>query len=868
MVLVYDALREIATTYEIGMQIVLDPITYTLGFRSYKGLDRTSRQSDNSLIRFSPHLESFTNIKELQSIASLKTLVYTFAPTNPDGLAYQPGVSFLSDSDLSGFDLRVLMVFAEDITTDMVDGDATKLIDILNSRSKNALTTNRFVRAIDGEIVPNNQYTYKQDYFLGDLIEVQGKTETIQVARVSEYIRSHDASGEKSYPTLTMLDSENDIIEPGTPPEPPAPPPVAAIAVRKPGTVETIEGFTSSYVGGINLAPFVGEIPAPVGFYNLVPRESLTDSDTLLVWVDYFVDPDTYRRVYRVKRNGTHFERLIEIHLQDLHADIQATSFAMEWYEDTDGSIRYYDLITGTDGYKNLVARNAGGDEIFIMSYQSLPSPYNTTGVLGVVEINNSRDRVWILVGGLLSRYYIVNIDTGVVLDTGLSPGYGTTPVYGNVDWSPNNIDVAYDVMLSSVPRSIRKINSDTGAISTIYENTSETAACSGPFYSKTGNKVGFTRKPVGDTVSYLAVKAANGTGPLETLTSTPVGGSGGYSREQSFSVDDSKIVFSLWDASLPGVRIWNRADNTVFNLTEDYAVPVMWLDSLPVVPPPPPPVVTTVLPRNVAQLGNTLTSNRALTATHTIKIQDTLTADGILIVASAPSNPLSGDPLGLPVSCTDTAGNVYTLIHTSKFEDTSPVVNLGGVVALFFCQSSVRALIKDVDQVTVTWSNSVYDRNIVAWLTRHDGGAHIPTILAATPDSNATAYANSGVSLTSPAWTPARANSLELALLFSWQALGGSGGGWGGIGGYDGFYEATSIGLAGSKQIMNMHQQTHGANVYIVVGSGITTNEIDLGNLPGGVLKSSFNGVGQNYSHSGVAANNKWKGIILLGID
>ena len=45
---VYDAMREIATTYEIGMQITLDSVTdtsYSLGFRSYKGLDRTSAQT-------------------------------------------------------------------------------------------------------------------------------------------------------------------------------------------------------------------------------------------------------------------------------------------------------------------------------------------------------------------------------------------------------------------------------------------------------------------------------------------------------------------------------------------------------------------------------------------------------------------------------------------------------------------------------------------------------------------------------------------------------------------------------------------------------------------------------------------------------
>jgi hypothetical protein len=210
---VYDAMREIATTYEVGMQITLESATdssYSLGFRSYRGLDRTSGQNVNGIVRFSPQMDSFTNIKELQSIAALKTLVYSFAPgLNPaegePDLRTTPGVSSLSGPQYSGFDLRALLVFAEDVTTDQVGGSSAVLLDILNSRSRDALNNHQFVKAVDGEIVPLNQFKYGVHYNLGDVIEVQGNSEIVSSSRVTEYIRAQDKAGERAYPTVAML---------------------------------------------------------------------------------------------------------------------------------------------------------------------------------------------------------------------------------------------------------------------------------------------------------------------------------------------------------------------------------------------------------------------------------------------------------------------------------------------------------------------------------------------------------------------------------------------------------------------------------------------------------------------------------------
>lgn len=204
---VYDALKTIATSYFVGMRIELISVSdtsYVLGFQTYKGADRTSDQTDNPTVRFAENTDTLTNIKELQSIAALKTLVYAFAPTNPEGLATGPGIA-VRPEPAAGFDLRAQMVFSDDITTDAVEGSSDNFMAILHSRARDTLNASGVIIAIDGEVIPQSQIKYGVDYNLGDIVEQQGSSGAIQKSRITEYIRSHDATGEKSYPTIEAI---------------------------------------------------------------------------------------------------------------------------------------------------------------------------------------------------------------------------------------------------------------------------------------------------------------------------------------------------------------------------------------------------------------------------------------------------------------------------------------------------------------------------------------------------------------------------------------------------------------------------------------------------------------------------------------
>lgn len=209
---VYAPLLDLASSYSLGFKLYLESADvdgYDLKFAVYQGRDLTTDQLIFDPVQFSPSLDSLANTTELRSIANYKTVCYAFAPSNPGGLATTAGVAYAHSSDIfaTGFNRRTLMIFATDLSTDTFSGDAMALQNALDQRAKDALANNNYTKVVDGEVVPQSQYKYKEDYRLGDIIELTDMSDVTSHARVTEYIRSKDATGEKAYPTISLIDT-------------------------------------------------------------------------------------------------------------------------------------------------------------------------------------------------------------------------------------------------------------------------------------------------------------------------------------------------------------------------------------------------------------------------------------------------------------------------------------------------------------------------------------------------------------------------------------------------------------------------------------------------------------------------------------
>lgn len=203
---VYDAVKAVCDLDGLGFTMYPPSFmdgTGNLSFLVYRGLDRTTAQSTNPVVIFEPSLDSFTDVKKLRSIANYKTVAWAWAngmtAQSSLGVAYAPGFS----SSVTGFDRRTLMVDASDVNA--ADYTAANLITILNQKAADALANNNYVKMLDGQIVPQLPYQYGAQYNLGDIIELRGIDSTAQYARVTEYVRTQDNTGETAYPTLSVI---------------------------------------------------------------------------------------------------------------------------------------------------------------------------------------------------------------------------------------------------------------------------------------------------------------------------------------------------------------------------------------------------------------------------------------------------------------------------------------------------------------------------------------------------------------------------------------------------------------------------------------------------------------------------------------
>lgn len=227
----YDAIKNIAMSYQIGMKIFLQTkvninAETPLGFRSYKGLNKTRTQDPiiNPIVRFSQDLNSLENMRQILSKAIYKTIVFSFAANLDLELSdfdfeVASGVAYLEETGdpntFTGFNCRASQVFSDTAeyptTPDAPTDDDTRVVfDALNSLAKSTLEQSILIEAVDGDIVANNMFQYGRDYTLGDIVELEGIDGTISAIRVTEHIISEDSGGEKGSVTTGSL--SEDII--------------------------------------------------------------------------------------------------------------------------------------------------------------------------------------------------------------------------------------------------------------------------------------------------------------------------------------------------------------------------------------------------------------------------------------------------------------------------------------------------------------------------------------------------------------------------------------------------------------------------------------------------------------------------------
>jgi hypothetical protein len=203
----YDAIKSICDNVEIGFKITFNS-DYQFVFKLYNGVDRSYNQDANPYVAFSPNFENIINSDYMESQSALKNVALVAG--EGEGSARRTYV--VGNSSESGLSRRELYVDARDIssTTDSGTLTAAQYNAQLEQRGNEKLAENKTTKSFDGQVETAQLYKYNEDFFMGDICELENGYGMESRVRVTEFIYSESDSGTESYPTFTVLDDDED----------------------------------------------------------------------------------------------------------------------------------------------------------------------------------------------------------------------------------------------------------------------------------------------------------------------------------------------------------------------------------------------------------------------------------------------------------------------------------------------------------------------------------------------------------------------------------------------------------------------------------------------------------------------------------
>jgi hypothetical protein len=203
----YTLISNLCKENDIGFKVVLNDENQ-LVFKFYAGSDRSYSQDINPYIVFSPDYDNVINTSYLESDKTLKNVTLIVGEKedekNEDELA--PRVTYVLGF-ASGIDRREVFTDAKSLSSD-VNGETLTIEQYqahLRQRGIDTLIENTDITAFEGEVDPKIMFTYGEDYFVGDIVQIVNEYGHEGQARVSEFVISCDQNGTSTYPTFKNI---------------------------------------------------------------------------------------------------------------------------------------------------------------------------------------------------------------------------------------------------------------------------------------------------------------------------------------------------------------------------------------------------------------------------------------------------------------------------------------------------------------------------------------------------------------------------------------------------------------------------------------------------------------------------------------
>lgn len=207
-----EELKTLSETSPMGFFIRTDLESKKNYFELYGGVDRSINQNNVSPVIFSRDYDNLYEQEYTDSTDNLRTT--SIVAGEGEGSTRK---IITVNNNFKGLDRRELFVDARDLQkTNETDGAKKVLSDteynnLLTQRGKEKLSECKDIKTFEGRIISNN-YIYKKDYDLGDIVTVMDKKWNVQVdTRITEVTEVYEGGKVQIVPTLgnkipTILD--------------------------------------------------------------------------------------------------------------------------------------------------------------------------------------------------------------------------------------------------------------------------------------------------------------------------------------------------------------------------------------------------------------------------------------------------------------------------------------------------------------------------------------------------------------------------------------------------------------------------------------------------------------------------------------
>lgn len=204
---IYDILVTQCEDRDIGFKIVLDEDNKFV-FSLYNGVDHSYDQETLPYVVFSPKFENIINTNYLESYKTMKNVTLVAG----EGEGTDRKTKEVRKTEDTGLLRREMYTDARDISSK--DNDVqlsdTEYYAKLQTRGEEDLSDNKKIKTFEGKVEATQLFKYKQDFDIGDIVQITNEYGIEGKARVTEMVWSQSKTGVEIYPNFEAIEEDNE----------------------------------------------------------------------------------------------------------------------------------------------------------------------------------------------------------------------------------------------------------------------------------------------------------------------------------------------------------------------------------------------------------------------------------------------------------------------------------------------------------------------------------------------------------------------------------------------------------------------------------------------------------------------------------